>query len=116
MKDGTRLKSILSLLVFLIPLLAASLILTRILQEMQYPNGPEIPGDTEILILGDSHGVCALDPGIIGRAVNFSSPGESYLHNYYKLRWFLKQEHSLKAILLPLDLHSFSDFRKDRIQ
>lgn len=102
-------------MVFLVPLLGICLLLTHTIIRIQYPDSPNFPGETEILILGDSHAVCALDPNIIKKSVNFSSSGESYTHNYYKLKWILKRSHSLKTVVLPIDLHSFSDFRKDRI-
>lgn len=115
MKLVEKFKSLLMLMVFLVPLLVISLLLTQLIIHIQYPHSPNIPGDTEILILGDSHAVCALDPNLIGKTVNLSSSGESYMHNYYKLKWFLKNSTSLKTVVLPMDLHSFSDFRKDRI-
>jgi hypothetical protein len=114
MKGIEKFKSLLMLLVFLAGLLGLSLLLTRLLIRIEYPP-PDIPRDTEILILGDSHAVYALDPNLIGKTVNFSSAGESYIHNYYKLKWALKRCPSLKTVVLPVDLHSFSDFRKDRI-
>jgi hypothetical protein len=115
MKYRQKIKSFLLLVLFLIPLLGISLYLTYLNIRIQYPDRATIPEDTEILILGDSHTVFALDPVLIGNAFNFGSSGESYIHNYYKLKFALKRNHSLKAIILPLDLHSFSDFRKDRI-
>jgi hypothetical protein len=115
MKYCQKIKSLLLLVLFLIPLLGVSLYLTHLNIRLQYPDRATIPEDTEILILGDSHGVFALDPVLIGKAFNFSNSGESYIHNYYKLKFALKRKHSLKAVILPLDLHSFSDFRKNRI-
>jgi len=83
--------------------------------QRQVPANPSIPADTEILILGDSHASYALDPELIGKAYNFSGYSESYVHNYYKLKYALKQNLSLRAVILPIDLHSFSDFRQERV-
>ena len=108
-------KALFYLILFLVPFFILSIICNRIYYNIQIPIKPYIPPNTEILILGDSHAAFALDPEVIGKTVNFSSYGESYVHNYYKLKFALKKSKSLKIVILPIDLHSFSDFREDRI-
>jgi len=87
MKYCQKIKSLLLLVLFLIPLLGISLYLTHLNIRNQYPDRATIPEDTEILILGDSHTVFALDSVLIGNAFNFGRSGESYIHNYYKLKF-----------------------------
>ncbi|MCK4836825.1 MAG: hypothetical protein KAT17_09315 [Candidatus Aminicenantes bacterium] len=115
MKNENKVKGFFYLIGFLIPLLILSFLCNRFYYHNRFPVKPEIARDTKTLILGDSHAAFALDPDIIGKAVNFSSYGESYIHNYYKLKYALKHNSSIKVIILPIDIHSFSDFRKDRI-
>mgnify|MGYP002277391570 CR=1 FL=1 len=63
----------------------------------------------DVLFLGDSHVQHGLNPLRIPRAFNFSSQGEHYILNYYKLRWALSDGGMApRAIVLPVDLHSFA--------
>ena len=100
---------------FILPLIFLGAVFSRLDEKIAFPGKFWIPPGTRILILGDSHAVCSLDPGRIGKAVNFSSDGESYVQNYYKLKYALRCAPSLRTVILPVDLHSFSDFRAKRI-
>lgn len=115
MKAKNKTSAFLWLIVFLVPLLLACFLLNRIHLKDQGGADPRWSGNKDILILGDSHTAFALDPEILGRAVNFSSYGESYIHNYHKLKYALARAPAIQMVILPIDLHSFSDFRKDRI-
>ncbi len=70
----------------------------------------------DVLILGDSHSMVAVDPLLIPMAFNFSTNSESYLQTYYKAVWVLdRNELGVEVVIVPLDLHSFSSFRTERI-
>jgi len=101
---------------FLLPLLLICAVISRLDEKIELPGKFTLPAGTRILILGDSHAVCSLDPQRIGAAVNFASDGESYIHNFYKLKTALPAAPSLRTVILPVDLHSFSDFRSARVQ
>jgi hypothetical protein len=67
--------------------------------------------DVDSIVLGDSHSLLAIrEPFFKGRLINWSSHGESYMMNYYKLKYYLSNK-QLKILILPFDLHSFSSFR-----
>jgi hypothetical protein len=71
----------------------------------------------DVLILGDSHTMNSVDARLIPGAYNYSSNGESYLQTWYKLSWIIDRgEPVVQAVVLPLDLHSFSSFRTGRIE
>lgn len=77
----------------------------------------QLDTDVRILILGDSHSGRGIDPDLIGGAFNFSSYGENYTQTYFKLRRLLNDDLvDLEAVILPIDLHSFSSFRADRFR
>lgn len=70
----------------------------------------------DILILGDSHSQLAVNPILIPQAFNFSSNGESYLQTYYKAAAILgSNELGVEVLIVPLDLHSFSSFRTEKV-
>jgi hypothetical protein len=68
----------------------------------------------EVLALGDSHVATGFDPRVFHQAFNFSLYGENYIYNYYKLKYILRRNPQIKAIILPVDIHSFSSWRADR--
>jgi hypothetical protein len=69
-----------------------------------------------VLILGDSRSMVAVNPLLIPMSFNFSTNGESYLQTYYKVVRILdRNELGVDVIVIPLDLHSFSSFRTERI-
>jgi len=102
-------------LAFLTPLLIATLLINRFYFSARSADRMPIPPQCRILILGDSHVSFGIDPAIIGPAVNFSSYGESYIQNFYKLKYALTVGRSIRTVILPIDLHSFSSFRLERI-
>ncbi len=70
----------------------------------------------DVLVLGDSRSMVAVDPDLIPMSFNFSTNGESYLQTYYKVSTILdRNELGVEVIVIPLDLHSFSSFRTERI-
>ncbi|MBN1763795.1 MAG: hypothetical protein JW860_00930 [Sedimentisphaerales bacterium] len=72
--------------------------------------------DTEILFLGDSHFIHGIDPtSFPDQTFNLSFSGASYIQSYYLLKHFIPEMSHLKLVILPLDLHSMSSFRGNRI-
>ncbi len=67
-----------------------------------------------IIALGDSHASTGFDPRVFNTAFNFSSYGENYIYNYYKLKYILKTNNRIKIVILPIDLHTFSTWRAER--
>jgi len=110
-----KIKALVTLLAFAMPLLLLCFGLSRVHEAIAAPERYRIPAGTRVLILGDSRADFAIDPERIGRAVNFSSHGESYIQNYYKLRYSLENAPALRVLILPADLHSFNGFRSRRI-
>jgi hypothetical protein len=74
-------------------------------------------GDLHFLLMGDSHMFRGVKPEIIGKGYNYSTQGESYIQNFYKLKQLLeKEKRSIRYLVLPLDPHSFSSFRDTKIK
>ena len=69
---------------------------------------PEI----DTLILGDSHAQRGINPLLLGNAFNFGTTGETYIQTYYKLKYILDtKKKKIKRVVLPLDLHGFTERR-----
>lgn len=114
MRSG-KLRALARTAAFLLPLLCACFWLSRWNERLAFVARPDIPAGARIAFLGDSHVVDSLDPGRIDGAFNFASDGESYIHNFYKLRWLAERVPSLRSIVLPVDVHSFSSYRANRM-
>lgn len=70
--------------------------------------------DIKYLVMGDSHGQYSIDPRILGDSFNFSTASGSYIHTYYKLKYIIdKTDKHIAAIILPVDMHSFSSANYD---
>jgi hypothetical protein len=63
-----------------------------------------------VWIMGDSHPMLGLNPALIGHAFNWAGTSEYYFLTRLKIKKALSDAHVEKpyALLLPLDLHSFS--------
>jgi len=73
-------------------------------------------GEIQILFLGQSDMKRAVIPDIMSlKAYNFAELGESFIETYFKLKYYIDEMPSLKVIVLPLTLASFSSFRTNRI-
>lgn len=82
-------------------------------KEKQFENKK---GSVKILFMGDSHVQRGIDPSKFEAAFNYSSNGESYLQTYFKLKKALEEGvPMLEWVMLPLDGHSLSSFRTDRV-
>ena len=68
----------------------------------------------EVLFLGDSHFIRGLDLRQFGnKTFDLSFPDANYIQSYYILKRYIREMPSLKVVVLPLSLHSFSSFRTD---
>jgi len=68
------------------------------------------------IFLGDSHTNSDINPKYIPYSFNFASPGENYIQNYFKLKYLLEKTGlPIKYAALPIDLHSFSSLKSERI-
>lgn len=69
----------------------------------------------EVLIFGDSRGVYGLRNSLLGgRIFNYSYFAENYATHYIRLADAIEKKKNLKAIVIPLDLHSISEHRNTR--
>ncbi len=74
-------------------------------------------GKAETLFLGDSHGAFDIVPSLIPGAVNFATPGETYIETFYKLKAILADRPAaLKRVVLPVDLHEFASLNDDELR
>ena len=73
-------------------------------------------GEIQILFLGQSDMKRAVIPEVMPfKAYNFAELGESFIETYYKFKYYIEGMPSLKVVVLPLPLGSFSSFRTNRI-
>jgi len=73
-------------------------------------------GEIQILFLGQSDMKRAVIPEVMPfKAYNFAELGESFIETYYKFKYYVEGMPSLKVVVLPLPLGSFSSFRTNRI-
>jgi len=68
--------------------------------------------EVKILLLGDSHFWRGVDAGKFKpNTFNLSIPNASYISSYYLLKQSIDDMPILKAVVIPVDLHSFSSYR-----
>ncbi len=68
-----------------------------------------------ILILGDSHPAYGLNPEYLSNSINLAVPSESYILNYFKLKKILNGTNNISVVILPIDIHSFTSYRKNQV-
>ncbi len=69
-----------------------------------------------IVFLGDSHCAFGIDAGRFDEGTfNLSFGGASYIQSYYLLKHYIEQMPSLKIVVVPLGLHSFSSYKIGRV-
>ncbi len=67
----------------------------------------------DLLIMGDSHAKCGIDPRLLDGAFNFATLGALYLHTYSRLKHLLEDEQqAVTRLLIPMDSHSLAWQRK----
>jgi len=72
--------------------------------------------EIQILFLGQSDMKRAVIPEVMSfKAYNFAELGESFIETYFKFKYYIDEMPSLKVVVLPLPLGSFSSFRTNRI-
>lgn len=64
--------------------------------------------DTNTLILGDSHTLCALDDKLIPNAVNLSESADPYFFSYVKAERFINASPEIKTIVLGYAPHNLT--------
>lgn len=70
----------------------------------------------EIIFLGDSHFQQGIDIQEFGNsAFNLSFGRASYIQSYYVLKHYIRQMPSLKLVVIPMELHSFSSYKTEGI-
>ncbi|MBU0496544.1 MAG: hypothetical protein KKC68_08305 [Candidatus Thermoplasmatota archaeon] len=93
------------------------LILSNTVLERSYSDFLEHRENIRILFMGDSHPKRDINPALINYSFNLADVGESYIQTYHKLSTVLNDPLvDLYTVVLPLDLHSFSSMRTDRIK
>lgn len=68
--------------------------------------------DLKVLFLGDSRPATSIIPEYIPGSYNYCFEGENYSQFYFRARRVVGQK-ELETIVLPLDIHSFSDYRSN---
>ncbi|MHB8481157.1 MAG: hypothetical protein ACYDBV_00240 [Nitrospiria bacterium] len=64
--------------------------------------------------MGDSHPAYGVDPEYLSDDFyNFSYPSENLIMTYLKLKYAVGEKKEIKYIVLPLDFHIFSDYRRN---
>ena len=64
-----------------------------------------------IIFMGDSHPALNVNPIFINNSFNYAVPSETYEQTFYKIRKVLTDNISIGLFVLPLDIHSFSNYR-----
>jgi len=73
-------------------------------------------GEIQVLLLGQSDMKRGVIPEIMPfKTYNFAELGESFIETYFKFKYYIDELPSLKVVVLPLPLVSFSSFRTNRI-
>lgn len=71
-----------------------------------------IPGRVETLITGASDMQFGVDPELIEGAINIARPAENLFYSYYKLKFLLNSNHTLKTVILGYGPHALSQNRE----
>ncbi|MDD3804198.1 MAG: hypothetical protein PHW02_07440 [bacterium] len=85
-----------------------SLINTQLINKAMTVHSPEIKENVRVLIAGDSHTQTALNPGLMTNAASFTYSNENYFFTYYKLKWALEKNNTVKAVILGFSYHNLS--------
>ncbi len=71
--------------------------------------------DEKIWVVGDSHGMTAVDPAMLPSARNLCEGAENYLFTYYKLLHLLKQNPAVAQIWLAFNTNNFSKYQDQKL-
>lgn len=72
-------------------------------------------GEIKRLFLGDSHVMKAIDTTLIPGSFVYAFTNENYALNHFRFQRLLEKEVQPQLVLIPFDLHSFSQYRRDHI-
>jgi hypothetical protein len=67
-------------------------------------------GNTEVLVVGDSRLMTAINPDLIPHCTNTAQNSESYIISYYKLKYLLAHTPTVKKVILGFSYPSFSAY------
>jgi len=78
----------------------------------QYRIARDIPqlANTRVLVVGDSHAMCDINPDLIEGCKNISLPAEPYVMTYNKLKALLPRNRGIEIVILTFSFHSLSAF------
>lgn len=110
-----KLRGLILFFIFLIPIYMGAFFFNGLCKERIKVNLKIIKPTARILILGDSHSANGINPDVLGRSVNLSDYGESYIQDYFKLKFVLSKKNSIRTVILPVDLHSLNNHRNNAI-
>lgn len=105
-------KFITKLVIFAVPI-PLYFIACVVINHSIYTSQPIDIGNSEVLILGDSHPEKSLKPSMFESAVNISQPAEQYILTYWKLRKVLETNQPKVVILgfAPQNISAFNDLK-----
>jgi len=74
-------------------------------------------GKLEYLLMGDSHIQNGINPEFLENSFNYAGAWENYVQTYYKLKNIVEEQKRIpENIILPVDLGSFTSFRRERFK
>lgn len=82
-------------------------IMALYLQEKELNNKDYIK-DKNTIYAGDSHIQTSIIDSLLLSSINISNSGEALVYTYYKLKFLLSQQNSVKTIVLGLSYHNLS--------
>lgn len=87
----------------IISIIIIVLSLTYVINKNRFSN---LITNEKVIIMGDSHPKCAIDPDLIKNSINLSEHSESYLFTYYKLKNYLKYNSEVETLILGFGFHN----------
>ena len=85
----------------------------RLLQQIVRPDHLLITPDVSVLVLGDSHPECSLNPEYMTGVENISLSSEHYLLTFYKLKALLDANPQIHTVILGYSVHNLNQFYDD---
>ena len=85
----------------------------HLLQQLYEPQHFHVAPDVTILIIGDSHTECSLNPDYMPGVKNISLSAEHYLLTYYKLKRLLDANPHIHTVVVGYSYHNLNQFYDD---
>lgn len=79
-----------------------------LINKIIYSNSDFNLGETNVLILGDSHPQTSLNPNLFNKAINLSQGSQPFIIDYWKLKKILKSN-KIDTVILGLGPHNISN-------